>query len=159
MQNRTNLFIAISSVLLFNACSNQANTDIKKAEWLIGTWECKTLEGKSYESWSKATEQEYVGKSYMLNEKDTVVFERIRLVQEGDGLFYIPTVMDQNGGQPVRFAKKMVSDTQLVFENPQHDFPQMISYTQIGSDSLIAEISGTINGQEQKQSFPMKRVK
>jgi len=60
---------------------------------------------------------------------------------------------------PVRFATKTISETQLVFENPQHDFPQTISYTKITADSLVAEISGTKNGHERKQIFPMKRVK
>lgn len=46
----------------------------------------------------------------------------------------------------------------LVFENPMHDFPQIISYTKITCDSLVAQISGEKNGQERKQAFPMKRV-
>ena len=80
-------------------------------------------------------------------------------LQEQNNLFYIPNVNNQNGGLPVRFATKTVSDMELVFENPQHDFPQIISYTKINADSLVAEISGTINGKERKQTFPMKRVK
>lgn len=51
-----------------------------------------------------------------------------------------------------------MSETQLVFENLKHDFPQIISYTKVTSDSLVAEISGTKNGQKQKQIFPMKRI-
>jgi|GEM_PF-3228321 len=51
---------------------------------------------------------------------------------------------------------KSMSETQLVFENLKHDFPQIISYTKVTSDSLVAEISGTKNGQ--KQIFPMKQM-
>jgi hypothetical protein len=47
----------------------------------------------------------------------------------------------------------------MIFENPAHDFPQFISYTKITTDSLVAEISGTKNGQARKQRFPMKRIK
>jgi len=97
--------------------------------------------------------------SYIIQEKDTVVLENIQLVQKQEGLFYIPIVKNQNEGLPVRFASKIISETQLVFENPQHDFPQIISYTQINLDSLVAEISGTINGQDRRQVFPMKRMK
>jgi hypothetical protein len=132
---------------------------IKQAEWLIGTWESKTARGSLYETWTKVGDVGFSGKSYILKEKDTVVFETIQLVQEQGGVFYIPTVKNQNGGLPVRFALKNISDTALIFENPQHDFPQIISYTKISADSLMAEISGTINGQERKQAFAMRRVK
>ena len=159
MQTKTYLFIAIAGVILFYACSAKSGNNIENSEWLAGTWENKTPEGSVYETWSKSKDNEYAGKSYMVNEKDTVIFETIRLVQEQDGLFYIPAVKDENNGLPVRFAGKTISETQLVFENLQHDFPQIITYTKIGADSLVAEISGMINGKEERQTFPMKRVK
>lgn len=158
MKTRTILFAAISCIML-GSWSVKHSHDIKKAEWLIGTWENKTSKGSLFETWSKKSQNEFSGKSYVIQEKDTIVFETIKLVQEESGLFYVPVVKNQNEGLPVRFSLKSVSDTQLVFENPQHDFPQIISYTKTGSETLTAEISGTINGKEKKQSFPMKRVK
>jgi Domain of unknown function (DUF6265) len=157
MKNK--IVFAIIGVIIFCSWTAQQKSDIKKAGWLIGTWENKTQRGSMYETWAKASDDELSGKSYKLKEKDTIVFETIRLVQEQNSLFYIPKVNNQNGGLPVRFAAKTVSDMELVFENPQHDFPQVISYTKINADSLVAEISGTINGKERKQTFPMKRVK
>ena len=104
-------------------------------------------------------DDELFGKSYILKEKDTIVFETIRLIREQDNLFYIPTVKNQNNNQPVRFALKAISDTAFVFENLKHDFPQVISYTKINTDSLVATTSGTKNGQERSETFPMKRLK
>lgn len=157
------LFTGIGLIVLCSWTVQQKDVPIaigiKKAEWLIGTWENKTPRGSIYETWAKVGNDEFSGKSYVLKEKDTVVFETIRLVQEQGGLFYIPTVKNQNDGLPVRFTLRTISDFELVFENPQHDFPQIISYTKINSDSLVAEISGTKNGQEYKQTFPMKRVR
>jgi len=152
-------FITIVSLIILCALTRKQTYDIKKAEWLIGTWENKSLKGSIYETWSKTNDIELSGKSYILKEKDTIVFENIRLVQETDSLFYIPIVKNQNEGLPVQFSAKTISETQLIFENPQHDFPQIISYTKINTDSLTAEISGTKNGQNRKQTFPMKRVK
>lgn len=152
-------FITIVSLIILCALTRKQTYDIKKAEWLIGTWENKSLKGSIYETWSKTNDIELSGKSYILKEKDTIVFENIRLVQETDSLFYIPIVKNQNEGLPVRFSAKTISETQLIFENPQHDFPQIISYTKINTDYLTAEISGTKNGQNRKQTFPMKRVK
>lgn len=159
MKTGIKFFIAIVGFIALCAWTTNPINDIKKAEWLIGTWENKTPKGSVYETWNKTNETEFAGKSYIVKEKDTIVFENIRLVQEQDGLFYIPIVKNQNDGLPIRFATKTISETQLVFENPQHDFPQIISYTKITSDSLVAEISGTKNGQERRQMFSMKQVK
>ena len=153
------LFIAIAGLLVFCAWSVKHTNDINKTEWISGTWENKTKRGSIFETWSKTTENELSGKSYMVKGQDTIVFENIRLVQEKEGIFYIPVVKNQNEGLPVRFVAKTISDTKLIFENIEHDFPQIISYTKMSSDSLVAEISGTKNGQVRNQTFPMKRVK
>lgn len=158
MKTGNRLFIVMISLITLCAWTTKQTNDIKKAEWLIGTWENTTPKGSIYETWGKASDKELIGKSYIIKEKDTIIFENIRLAQEQDGLFYIPTVKNQNDGLPVRFALKKISETQLVFENPQHDFPQIISYTRVCADSLIAETSGTKDGQERKQIFSMKRV-
>ncbi len=153
------IVFALVGIIIFCSWTAQQKSETKKAEWLIGTWENKTQRGSIYETWAKISDVELSGKSYILKEKDTIVFETIRLVQEQNNFFYVPKVKNQNDGLPVRFASKIVSETQLVFENLQHDFPQVISYTKINADSLVAEISGTKNGKERKQTFPMKRVK
>lgn len=159
MKTATKFFITVVSLAILYAWTIKRTNDIQKAEWLIGTWENKTKKGSIYETWTKADNNELLGKSYTVKDKDTIIFENIRLVQENEKLFYTPTVNNQNDGLPVRFAAKTISANQLVFENPEHDFPQIITYTKITSDSLIAEISGTKNGQKRKQTFPMKRVK
>jgi hypothetical protein len=133
--------------------------EILKAHWLIGTWENKTSRGSIYETWEKQNETTFYGKSYTLREEDTVVFENIQLVQKQEGLFYIPVVKNQNQGLPVSFTLRTISEHEMIFENPKHDFPQRISYTRIAADSLVAVISGTRNGQERFQRFPMRRVK
>lgn len=151
--------VVIVGLALLCAWTTKQTNHITKAEWLIGTWENKTPKGTIYETWSKETDRKFSGKSYMIKDKDTIVFENLQLVQEQGGLFYIPTVKNQNDGLPVRFVAKISSETQFIFENQKHDFPQTISYTKITIDSLVAEISGTKNGHIRKQVFPMKRVK
>ncbi|MCG2616320.1 DUF6265 family protein [Terrimonas sp. NA20] len=159
MKKEMKLFIVIVSLVFIYAWTTKPARDIKKTEWLIGTWENKTPKGTIYETWRKVSADEFSGKSYILKDRDTIVFETIRLVQETDGLFYVPTVKNQNDAFPVRFAATTISATKMVFENPQHDFPKTISYTQIATDSLVAEIGGSRNGQERRQAFPMKRIR
>lgn len=156
---KTKLFITAISSLIFCAFTIQLDRDISRADWLIGTWIQKTSKGNVYETWVRKNATTFNGKSYMLKEKDSLIFETVQLLQADSRLFYIPTVKNQNNGLPVSFKEKKISETQLIFENLEHDFPQVISYTKITPDSLLAEISGIKNGKYNTRSFPMKRVK
>jgi len=130
---------------------------IIKARWLIGEWQHKTARGILYERWKQTNDSLLSGKSFFLRDKDTVVLETIALKQDRQGLWYIPTVRNQNDGKAVPFRLTEVTASRMVFENPEHDFPQKIMYNRISADSLVAEISGTINGTMKQQRFPMRK--
>jgi hypothetical protein len=154
MRNR--MMFCVIALLLACSCTNPKNGLPK---WLLGTWKNETSRGTIFESWIEESDFEYVGVSYSLHNGDSTVFETIRIIKDGDSMLYVPTVKTQNNAQPVRFFAKSVTSDKLVFENPSHDYPQLITYRLISTDSLIAEISGKINGQERVKRFPMKRVK
>ena len=144
--------------LLLMACGVYAQKNqLKTSNWLLGTWEMKTKRGSMYENWQTDNKDQFKGMSFMINGNDTTVFERIRLVVEKKDIYYIPAVSNQNEGKEVRFKGTSISETELVFENPEHDFPQKIKYTLMASDSLVTEISAEVNGEIKRQVFPMKR--
>ena len=84
--------------------------------------------------------------------------ETIELMKAEDGIYYIPKVKDQNSAKAVYFKLTFKGETEVIFENQEHDFPQKIKYQKINKDSIIAEISGNISGRLKSQKFPMKRV-
>ena len=129
---------------------------LNKAAWLIGTWNNQLATDTVTETWQRQSDSSFVGASSFKG-KGASSEERIVLTQTGGHLLYVPTVSNQNAGQPVTFNATSVSEKELVFENPAHDFPQKISYRQITDDSLVAEVSGMINGKMESQSFPMKK--
>lgn len=155
---------------LFVSCKNNqgANsetltksvTQLETANWLIGKWGNSENGMDVTEIWTKENDSVYTGISYAIRDKkDTVSLERIRLEKQKDKLVYIPVVKDQNAGEVVKFTLTSSEEQKLVFENPEHDFPQKISYKLITEDSLLAEISGTYKGKEQSEKFPMHRMK
>ncbi len=148
--------IAIFTCLIYTITSAQNISTIP--QWLPGKWENQTQRGKMVEEWSKINDSTYGGRSYMITATDSIPLESIALKKEGNDIFYIPTLKGQNNDQPVKFKLTSSSANQLVFENPAHDFPQKISYTLESKGSLMAEISGMINGQERTRKFPMKKV-
>ncbi|WP_306352136.1 DUF6265 family protein [Flavobacterium sp. '19STA2R22 D10 B1'] len=149
----------------FFSCQNKEGKDgagakythLEKANWLIGEWGNVSEKATLTETWAKLNDSTFAGKTYYIIGKDTAHAESIMLQQKGDGLFYIPTIKDQNNGNPVSFELTTGTKDLLVFENLNHDFPQKITYHRVSDNSLVAEISGLENGKEKKESFPMKK--
>lgn len=131
---------------------------LEQASWVLGSWENKSDEGHLIEAWRMMNDSTYVGYSYYIIENDTVSSEKIRLQQRGNELFYIPLVKGQNQGKAINFKMTLASNDSLIFENPEHDYPQKITYVKIHSDSLCAEISGISDGKPKKDLFPMRRA-
>lgn len=155
---KTKLIPAVIGLLIIGSWTQPS--EIKKLEWLLGTWETKTPKGSLYETWTQKSSTELQGESYYLKNKDTIHFESVRLVEKDRKLHYIVSVKGQHDEQPVDFISTPGSNpTSLVFENQQNDFPQTITYKKIREDSLFAEISGLMNGKMARQAFPMKKIK
>ena len=151
----------LMSVLALIISSNlfaQNASSLSSAKWLLGKWGNQTQRGKMVEEWSPVNDSTYGGRSYMITATDSIPLGSIILKKEGSDIFYIPTVKGQNNDQPVKFKLTASSANQLVFENPAHDFPQKITYTLETEDSLMAEISGTVKGQQRARKFPMKKM-
>ncbi|AZA76649.1 hypothetical protein EG347_03510 [Chryseobacterium sp. G0186] len=156
---KTTLILTIIGIILIGSWTQKQN-EIKKLDWLLGTWETKTPKGSLYETWTKKSNTELQGESYYLKNKDTLTFESIRLVEKENKLHCIVSVKGQHHEQPVDFVSTSGSSpTSLIFENKQNDFPQIITYKKIRKDSLFAEISGMMNGKMARQAFPMKKIK
>ncbi|WP_313807140.1 DUF6265 family protein [Flavobacterium sp.] len=135
----------------------KAYSELQKANWLVGEWRNWNKEGNLTEIWSSKNDSTLSGATHFTVEIDTMFSEKIEITQVKDSLFYNTKVSNQNDGKMVSFKATSITEDELVFENPKHDFPQKITYRKITSDSLVAEISGMKNGKESKESFPMKK--
>jgi hypothetical protein len=138
-----------------NATKDRDN--LTRASWLMGVWVYHSPKGDIFESWKKLNDSLFVGRSYTMVGSDTIIAEEIRLVEQNGEVNYIPSVPNQNMGLPVKFKLTSMTDNELIFENPDHDFPQRISYQRLTADSLVAEISGPMKGEHRSQRFPMHR--
>nr|MBP6455191.1 hypothetical protein [Chitinophagaceae bacterium] len=87
------------------------------------------------------------------------VLEEIELYENEHGVFFSPLVFNQNDSNRVSFQCKKNANNLFVFENKKHDFPQRIQYHFLNDSMLKAEISGTIDDKELKDSFMFKKIK
>ncbi|MBL7998033.1 MAG: hypothetical protein JNL32_05290 [Candidatus Kapabacteria bacterium] len=96
-----------------------------------------------YEQWSVQSDTRMTGKGWSVRNGTATDAESIELTADENGIWYIPTLKNQNNGKPVRFLLKEQTANSFTFSNPSHDFPQTISYTFPTKDSMIAVIGGT----------------
>lgn len=156
-QRLTVVFFLLSLVSCDKWGSNEPDK-IRLSRWLLGEWENKSSDGKLNESWKKVNDSTFNATSYFIKGKDTVHFESIELQQKGEFLNYAATVKGQNGDKPIIFKLTNSTENQLVFENPKHDYPQKIIYTQLNETNMTAEITGILSGKPAKEKFQMKKI-
>jgi len=151
------LSIAVACLLL-QACGSNTKNEQSKLEsfnWILGFWELNSPEGTVTESWIKTSDSTYSGIGKYIDSAGNVLSsEEIQIVLRDDKLLYIPVVSNQNDGEPVVFTEVSFSDTLIVFENKEHDFPQRITYHKQPGNALLAFIEGDINGENQRIDYP-----
>ncbi len=129
---------------------------IERVAWLQGCWETSTAERTIEEQWMAPRSANMVGMSRTVRRNALVAYEFLLLREAGDRLEY---ESHPSGQRSATFLSTMVSEVMVLFENPEHDFPQRIGYRREGASSLVAWIEGIDKGQARRIEFPYRRVK
>ena len=124
--------------------------------WLSGCWMSSNQEPGSAEHWMLPAGGTMIGMNRTVRGGKTVAFEFMRIVEQEDGgLEFIASPSGQN---TTGFTMTNVSNREVIFENPDHDFPQRIIYRLVSDEELLGRIEGRIDGIERAADFPMKKV-
>ncbi len=125
---------------MFLSLSLSAQNDIRKVEWLNGTWtRTNSKAGRSgFEAWTRKN-NELVGRGITMKGADTAYVEKLKIVAKDGKLFYVADVPENK--EAVWFEFTELKDKSFVCENAKNDFPKKISYTLEGNN-LKAVISG-----------------
>ena len=127
---------------------------IKDVAWIAGCWDVTRNGRHIAESWTSAEGGTMMAVSRTVNNRKTSEWEFLIIREGAKGLEYVA----KPSGQPeATFTSTRVSPTEVVFENPAHDFPKKIIYKRDG-DTLIASIEGPMNGQTRRIDFPYKKA-
>ena len=114
--------------------------ELEQLGFLAGAW---TSGGQIVEYWMPPLRGLMVGINRAPEGDGTPFFEYLRIEQRADGAVLIAS---PNGRGTTEFALTEISGSKAVFENPEHDFPQKITYTRTG-DVLEAEVGGPHAGE------------
>lgn len=136
--------------------SLSAAADISRLSWMSGCWAYDDAEPGSGEYWMPPVGGTMFAVSRSIRDSRTVAFEYLRIEESAEGslaLFASPS-----GQSPARFDMVSLTNNEVVFENPEHDFPQRIVYSLTQDGRLIGRIEGQSNGRPKSIDFPMSRI-
>lgn len=97
-----------------------------------------------------------LGLSRTIRDGRTVAYEFLRIVETENGR--ITYIASPSGQSTTTFSLLRMSDSEVVFENPAHDFPQRVIYRKLPDGGLLGRIEGSMNGEERHVDFPMQKA-
>lgn len=137
----------------------QQRAGVESLRWMSGCWrQVVTSPTKRVvdEQWMEPLGKSMLGMGRTVrNDTLLVEFEHLQILERGGALVYHA---EPSGQTPADFTATLRSDSSVTFENPQHDFPQRITYRRLGRDSLSARVDGKMNGKERASEFVYRRV-
>jgi len=107
------------------ACSCSVKHDKTPFDSFIGVWQTSMEDGIYHEKWTKVSTTEFLGNSYLVQGRDTSMYEEFKLVK-GNSDWLLHILFEDEA--PVIFRAKDFSEGNFKAVNPKNDFPQIINY-------------------------------
>jgi hypothetical protein len=111
--------------------------------WLAGCWVMPRADGGTM-----------LGMNRTVRSGRTVEYEFLQILVVDGRLAYHAR---PSGQAPATFPLKSATADELVFEDPDHDFPQRIIYRQSADGSMGARVEGTMGGQTRGFDLAFRR--
>lgn len=138
----------------------QAQTDpLAPVAWMAGCWAEQGRDAGSGEQWMAPAGGLMLGMGRTLKGGRVVDFEFMHIRAGADGrLVYVAQPQGRPATEFKLTPKPGQKDTEAVFENPTHGFPQRVIYRLAAPDRLAARIEGTLNGKDLGVDFTLQRA-
>ncbi len=133
-QTQAGRLVMLASLLV----SGSVLAEAPSLNWLQGSWCLHSDSSAVEEVWLSDVGGQLIGMSRTVSGGKMTTFEFMRIVTVENRTEFIA---QPGGGEGTVFTASLVAKNQLVVENLQHDFPQIISYQRQG-DTLTALVSG-----------------
>ncbi len=130
---------------------------IEDIGWLSGCWKGTENSSKStFEHWTMPVGNMMLGMGTTVKNGKVTAYEYMRIEARDDGnLVFAAKPYDQSESA---FTLTSSEAGNLIFENPQNEFPQRVIYRRTKDDSIEARIDGVKDGKKRAALFPMERT-
>jgi hypothetical protein len=150
--------VAASVAAAVTAAAEDSPAAIDRLAWLAGCWSRETPTRIVEEQWMSPRGKMMLGMGRTVSKEDgrTIEFEAVRIEEREGQLVFTAKPSGQPEGS---FHSIELTDSLVVFENPEHDFPQRVGYQRKADGSLAAWIEGRSGpeGAPKRVDFPYGR--
>ena len=155
------MWFSLSTVVMitflgFSGADAAPPPSVQALSWMSGCWASVGGEAGSGEMWTSPAGGTLLGLSRTVKGGRTVAHEFMQIRETAPG--QIAFIAMPSGQSEASFPLKSFSEREVVFENPEHDFPQRVIYRLDSKGGLAGRIEGLGNGEVKGIDFPMDRV-
>jgi len=148
--------VVVTACVLAASTATAQQLTVDRVAWLQGCWRSTRGEATVEEQWMAPRGGTMLGMGRTVRGSNLVEYELVLIKEQAGRLAYEA----HPSGQPTAtFTATTASDGSVVFENPQHDFPQRVGYRRDGADSLQAWIEGQVSGKPRRVDFSYQRAR
>lgn len=138
MKLKSTILFAIALTISVATHAQTPDPELPGLSWMAGYWTSDSGGNVTEELWTNGSGHMMLGLHRDVSSNGRSSFEYLRIMRTRDGIVYVAT---PNGRTSTIFPLKELGDQKVIFENPEHDFPQRIIYSRSG-DKLTARIEG-----------------
>lgn len=138
-----------------------AGSAAARLEWMIGSWSSTDEDGaQTVERWCAGEGGALIGENRTVAGGRVVHSEALRVEARGDALVYVASPSGQATTEFTGSARcgsdrgNCAETCEAVFANPEHDFPNEITYGRCRQNELLV---ATIRGGERRASWTFER--
>lgn len=125
--------------------------DLAQLAWITGSWVMEKGDLRVEEHWTEPRAGTMFGVGRTMKGDRTVFFEFLRIESTPDGIVYFASPRGRAPATPFKAVE--IADGKAVFENPDHDFPNRVTYWRAADGSLAARVDGKRNGRDASESW------
>lgn len=149
----TNACCSETSAVLAAPVSLQPDRSLPGLSWLSGTW--VSVDEHTEEHWSYPRGGTMMGYAHSAHAGRRLHYEHLRIDEEDGTVRYHA---DPVGQAATVFTLTAREKGRLVFENPEHDYPQRIEYRRRSPGQLEIVLTGIEDGEPKSVTIEMWRV-
>ncbi len=146
-----NKVLILLTVVLISSCNQNKKENF---DWLLGKWKRTNEElGKeTFENWQKKSDTEYIGLGFTIQNGDTIMQEKIKLIKSNNNWNLEVKVSEES--ESIIFKMTNYGGKKFTCENKEIDFPKKIKYWKNGD-----KINASVSVDEMEILFEFERLK
>ena len=136
---KTSLLFFFISPLFFATAQNSFS--LQNLHWLAGNWIDK--DSTFVENWKISNDFKMEGIVSPYQSHDVEILEHLQIIEKNGEIIYRALPFESGGSTD--FTLTSAQAQEWIFENPEHDFLQKISYKKTGEHQIIITLTGDGN--------------